>query len=141
MAFVHRVALALLVALTLSACGDTTEVEPPPPEISGSWAGIASAGFNNFWDLTLSLTEEASGRITGTARLEPVVPQQGLSAYDFQVRWGAYGYPAVLVALATPDRVDVNFSGEVVHHDSIDGLMNGSGFNNVPVTLIRQTPE
>lgn len=136
---IARVMLLPLLLVATAACEDPVEVEPIP-EIAGEWAGIASAGFNNFWDLTLSIAVEPSGKIGGTGRLAPVVPRQGFEAHDFQIRWGAYGYPDVLVALAAPDRVDVHYGGRVTHADTIDGLMNGSGFNNVSVKLHRVVP-
>jgi hypothetical protein len=103
--------------------------------VTGSWIGTGAAGVN-FFDLSLVLTQTSSGRVTGTARLQHVVPNQ--PSFDFTVRWGAYGYPDILVALRTPDRIDVSYGGRLVEDDKIEGLMNGSGFNNVPITLMRR---
>jgi hypothetical protein len=103
--------------------------------VTGSWIGTGAAGVN-FFDLSLELTQTSSGRVTGTARLQHVVPNQ--PSFDFTVRWGAYGYPDILVALHTPDRIDVSYGGRLVEDDKIEGLMNGSGFNNVPITLMRR---
>lgn len=139
MASSRRTALPLLVVLALSACESTTEPNPPPPRVDGTWTGVAHAGFNNFWDFALSLQEDASGRITGTGRLAPVVPQQGLSAHDFVVRLGVNGYPDVLLSLATEDFLDVLFSGQFVQQDAISGHLNGSGYQNAPVTLTRNS--
>lgn len=133
---------SLLAAAFLLAACDTTAPELPPPSITGEWAGVLNGGgFANFWDFSLTLAETPSGKITGTGVLAPVVPQQGVRRLEFEVRWGAYGFPDVLVALMTPEFVDVNFSGEVLDPDRIQGLVNGSAFNNVAVTLLRQDAE
>jgi hypothetical protein len=132
----RRAVAWLFAALVSAGCGDTP-IEPSSefPTVTGSWIGTGAAGVN-FFDLSLELTQTSSGRVTGTARLQHVVPNQ--PSFDFTVRWGAYGYPDILVALHTPDRIDVSYGGRLVEDDKIEGLMNGSGFNNVPITLMRR---
>jgi hypothetical protein len=133
----RRAVAWLLAVATLAACSEDSPIEPDPeyPSISGSWIGTGSAGIN-FFDLILELTQAPSGRVTGTARLQHVVPNQ--PSFDFTIRWGAYGYPDLVVALYTPNRVDVSYGGRLIDDDRIEGLMNGSGFNNVPITLTRR---
>ena len=133
----RRAVAWLIAALTIAACGDEGPMEPEGeyPDVSGSWIGTGSAGIN-FFDLSLELTQTFSGRITGSGRIQHVVPNQ--PSFDFTIRWGAYGYPDILVALYTPNRVDVSYGGRLIEDNKIEGLMNGSGFNNVPITLTRR---
>ena len=133
----RRAVACLFAAFILAGCGDESATEPEPeyPTVTGSWIGTGSAGIN-FFDLSLELTQAASGRVTGTGRIQHVVPNQ--PSFDFTVRWGAYGYPDVLVTLYTPNRVDVSYGGRLIEDNKIEGLMNGSGFNNVPITLTRR---
>jgi len=133
----RRWLLLSFATLALVACGSPTELEPSGPSVTGSWTGIGQDGFN-FFDLSLALTEGPSGKISGTARLAHVVASQG--AFDFVVRNGAHGHPDVLVSLYTTGRVDVNYSGRFISEHTIEGFMNGSGFNNVAITLNRAPP-
>jgi hypothetical protein len=137
MAHLRRGIGVILTVLAIAACEDTPiEPEPEYPSITGSWMGTGATGVN-FFDLSLQLTQEVSGRVTGTGRLQHVVPNQ--PSFNFTVRWGAYGYPDLLVALyAGPNLVDVSYGGRFADPNKIEGLMNGSGFNNVPVTLTRR---
>jgi hypothetical protein len=137
MALMRRGIGVLLAALAIAACEDTP-IDPGEeyPSVTGSWMGTGASGIN-FFDLSLQLTQEPTGRITGTGRLQHVVPNQ--PSFNFTVRWGAYGYPDILVALyAGPNLVDVSYGGRFTDPNKIEGLMNGSGFNNVPITLTRR---
>jgi hypothetical protein len=134
----RRFAFAAVLLAVLTGCQSGLEPEPIP-SATGIWAGIGSQGFV-FFDLTLALSEDHVGRLTGTGRLAPVAQGAGLQAYDFVIRTGAHGHPDILVSLMTPNRIDVNYSGRFVEADRIEGFMNGSGFNNLPVTMTRQTP-
>jgi hypothetical protein len=133
----RRAVVWLFAAAVFAACGDEAPTEPETeyPSVTGSWLGTGASGIN-FFDLSLNLTQTSSGRVTGTGRLQHVVPNQ--PSFDFQIRWGAYGYPDILVTLATPNRVDVSYGGRLIDENRIEGLMNGSGFNNVPITLTRR---
>ena len=99
MAHARRGIGVLLAVLAIAACEDTP-VDPEPqeeiPSVTGAWMGTGASGIN-FFDLSLQLTQEATGRVTGSGRLQHVVPNQ--PSFNFTVRWGAYGYPDILVAL------------------------------------------
>lgn len=129
----RRSALTLSLALALAACGSSTAPEEPPPSVSGTWSGTGSSGLL-LYTLTLSLTESSTGRISGTGTLSA----PGFDTFSLTVRNGAHGHPDVLVALFTPDHIDVNYSGRFVEDHRIEGLVNGSGFNNDPLTISRQ---
>ena len=137
MAHMRRGIGVALAALAIAGCGDNPvePVEEEIPTVTGAWLGTGASGIN-FFDLSLQLTQESTGRVTGTGRLQHVVPNQ--PSFDFTVRWGAYGYPDILVTLYTPNRVDVSYGGRLTDPNKIEGLMNGSGFNNVPITLTRR---
>jgi hypothetical protein len=122
----------LVLAVTLTACQTSLEPEEAVPTATGSWSGLGASGFTLF-ELTLTITEQDFGRLSGTAMLA----SPGRPTFNFVVRTGAHGHPDVLLSLATVNFVDVSFSGRFVENHRIAGMINGSGFNNALVTLNR----
>ena len=98
------------------------------PTMSGSWLGAESG-------LTLKLTlhEDSDGNITGSGTM---IGNNGESiACDVT---GTNAYPNVTLTLSSTGYYDVNFTGKFVDDDTVDGELNGSGFTNFNITLVRQ---
>lgn len=124
--------LTAVLVVVLSACQLSTV--PDVPTAAGRWTGIGTSGLFTIFEIFLQLEEDPTGRLTGTAQLT----SPGRPSFDFVLRNGAHGHPDILVSLFSPNNVDVNYSGRFVSPDSITGLLNGSGFNNVPLSIRRQ---
>jgi hypothetical protein len=130
----RRSLLTALMLVAVSACQISTE--PEVPRVTGRWTGVGIQSAISFWEVLLVLQEDQDGRLSGTAQLmSPSRPTTNLV-----VRNGAHGHPDVLVSLASANVVDVNYSARMTHPDSLVGLMNGSGFTNMQVTLHRIAP-
>ncbi len=120
----HAPWVVLLLALAIMSCKDS----PTEPRLSlnGTWQGFAeSAGMV----VTLTLTE-ANGTVTGNGSLQalqslPVSVGGTFDRPDFLLTMTATGYqPVVFNGAATATRMT--------------GTLNGSGFTDVAVSLLRQ---
>ena len=120
--------LSALLATTL-ACGGGDGNGPSTPEAEGQWDGPINT---NEGSGTLSLTlNDASGNITGTGTL--TVPGD---AYALTIT-GNYAPPNISLQMTSPGFEPMVLAG-TVDDDGIQGVLNGSGFVNIAVTLTRQ---
>lgn len=119
----RRCIAALVLAVTLAACGD--DGGPSIPSASGTWSGgVGSA------TLTLTLTED-DGAVTGAGSLAGPGGSIALTAQ------GTHAHPSMSLTLTSQGFEDLNFQGEFVDDDSVDGRLNGSGYQNDAITLRR----
>jgi hypothetical protein len=114
-----------LLALSLSfaiGCGDATE---PTPTITGSWSG-SGGGIS----VTLSLTQSGQS-VTGNGSLS------GAGGAAALVATGNFTNPSFSLTLSAQGYEDSNFAG-TMSGNSLTGVINGSGFNQVGMTLTRK---
>ena len=123
-----RAPLAVLAVLFLAACSDSNE--PSRIEIEGSWTGqFATSGGT---PVTLNMTLiETNGAVTGNSTL---VTSGGSIA---ETVTGTYSPPSVSLQFHSDGFEDSNLSG-TVGESTLTGTLNGSGFNNIAITLQRQ---
>lgn len=111
----------LTLCLTIIGCDKATE---PTPVITGSWSG-SGGGIS----MNLSLSQSA-GSVTGNGSMSSSGGAIALTTT------GTFTNPNFSLTLKSPGYEDVNFSG-TVSGNSMTGVMNGSGFNQVGMTLTR----
>nr|PZN90624.1 MAG: hypothetical protein DIU52_07500 [bacterium] len=122
----RTLAAALILALALAACGDSS-TEPKTPSASGTWTGVVTGG-----TITLTLAEQAGGTITGAGSI------QGTAGAASVTVTGTHVHPSISLTLRSTGFEDANYTGQFVNRNTISGHLNGSGFNNVTLTLTRQ---
>ena len=130
-----RLFVFALAALVATGC-DSSDPEPPPePEpirISGRYDGTANVdGLAVTLETTLSeISNSVSG--SGTLRISNPVAVTATGSHvppDFNITFRATGLE------------DLNYAGTTNSTASVmTGRLNGSGFVNIPLTLIRGNP-
>ncbi len=115
----------LLLLVFAAACGDSPS-QPRTPSIDGAWSGSA-AGFT----LNLVLASGAAG-VSGNG----TVSGEGTSIAVTAT--GTHVHPNVALTLQATGFQDLNFQGQFTDDNTINGTLNGSGFNNFALTLRRQ---
>lgn len=116
------------ITLALLACGSDTTA-PTRIEVAGSWNGsFNSAGVSGTIAMTL---QETGGSVTGDGNLSG-----GGFATALTVT-GTYAPPNAALALHAPGFSDISLSGAVSDR-TLTGVMNGSGFVGVSITMARQ---
>lgn len=131
-----------LMAVLLSACGgDEGPSAPQAPEsvvVTGIWLGSMVTSFGG--DRTLSMTlQETSNNVSGSY----AIATPGSDPYWTGTVTGERNGMDLLLTLPgnsvvgdSPGTIDL--SGVIRDADTIDGLLNGSGWVDAPVVLKRQ---
>jgi hypothetical protein len=117
----RQIAFALSLVLLVS-CDKSTK---PKPSIAGTWSG-SGGGIS----MTVALTQTATvvsgnGSMSGSGGALALTAQGTFSEPNFSLTMSATGYQPY------------NFAG-TLNGNSMTGVMNGSGFNQVGMTLTRQ---
>ena len=123
-----RAPLAVLALLVLAACSDSNE--PSRIEVEGSWTGQFTTSGGTAVTLNMTLIETA-GAVTGNSTL---VSSGGSLA---ETVTGTYSPPSVSLNFHSEGFSDSNLAG-TVGETTLTGTLNGSGFNNIALTLQRQ---
>lgn len=118
--------LLLALAPVLAACGDSS-TGPKTPSASGTWTGVMTVG-----TVTLTLVEQDGGTITGAGNL------QGSGGAVSVTVTGTHVHPSITLTMQSTGFKDMNYTGQFVNDNAISGNLNGSGFNNETLTLMRQ---
>lgn len=117
----------LTILLSAAACGDDsgTNSKPKVYSTTGRWTGNAS-GIN----FTLTLTE-SGGAINGSGTLNGgtslAVTATGTNAAN-----------AVSVTMRATGFQDLNYTATLNNASNMSGALNGSGFSNSALTLVKQ---
>jgi hypothetical protein len=124
----RKILLGSLLAMVL-ACGGDGGNEPSVPDPEGQWNGPinTSVGSGN---LALTLNG-AAGNVTGSGTL--TVPGDAISL----TVTGNHAHPDISLQLSSPGFEPMNLGG-TMSDTQIQGVLNGSGFVNIAVTLTRQ---
>lgn len=142
---------AAVLAL-LAACGEGP-LEPGPFTLEGSWEGRRFP-----YELALRLEQDNENNVTGDGELRfleqrvdidtlALEPLRTDTTFDtVAVRQapvdveGDWGFPDFVLTLRSDDYADVQYDASYGRSspDSITGQLQGSGFQNVSVPIIRQ---
>ena len=132
-------ALAAASVLLAAACKEPLDVGSF--SVTGIWRGTARQAVGSGTDsasyvFTLDL-EQNERSVTGTA-----VVKAGTDSVTTDVD-GVWDYPRVSLRLTAPEFADLQYNSTFTpqaNRDTLSGPLVGSGFTNVTLKLVRQTP-
>jgi hypothetical protein len=142
------------VLALLAACGEGP-LEPGAFTLEGSWLGRAFP-----YEMALDLEQDGENNVDGTGELrslradvefdttnfDPVVVD---TTYDTVVVQrapvdvsGDWDYPDFVITLRSQDFADVEYAGRFgsTSPDTVTGTLQGSGFQETSIRIIRQAP-
>lgn len=143
---------AAVLAL-LAACGEGP-LEPGPFTLEGSWLGQAFP-----YELALQLEQDGDNNVSGDGEirsLEELLETDTLSLDPFRTDTvsidtvvveqvaveaaGDWDYPDFVLTLSAEDYADAEYAGRFgsTSPDSVSGTLQGSGFGNTSIRIIRQ---
>ena len=121
--------LLILVPLfaMVAACGGADDVVAPDPDptVSGNWSGDAGVGI-----FDLNLDQQPDGTVTGSGSIVGTTLCLALTVLN-----GTHVFPNISLTFGTEGVQDLNFTGTVNTPTTIGATLNGSGFDNVNITL------
>lgn len=116
--------LVLALAMTAAACGNTAG--PERRSLLGRWESENLTGIS----IEMALSETARA-VSGAGRWA-----QGDSVTAFSITGSNTG-ESVSILLDFEDRPDVNFLGEFISDDAMEGTLAGGGLRAQPVTFVK----
>ena len=139
--FPSRAVVLVLIAVLGNACGGdegpSAPQMPEPISVTGSWSGSMVTSFGGARTLSMIL-QEANSTISGSYAI--TVPDS--EPYWTGTVQGERAGDSLSLSLPGSDGAGsvgtVEFSGEVTGADSIEGVLNGSGWFDTPIVLTRQ---
>lgn len=120
--------LPALLSVSLMACGGDSTEPAPTPTATGTWIGSATGV-----TLTATITESASGSLSGSGNFNG---PEGAVAVTIT---GTHTHPSISFTMTSTGFTDVNYAGSFTGNNTIQGTLNGSGFVNFALTLLRST--
>ncbi len=144
------VLLALLVLPALGCDGTDSTAVVDPQVVDGVWEGqtfLGAVGGSQSDSLIILMTQDFSGTITGSATVKDAAtgPRGGDDtgggrAFDVN---GTNLFPDVFLTLrggvsATGTQELISYRAEFVGQDRLRGRLNGGGFDDVQVDIIRR---
>jgi hypothetical protein len=120
-----RAFLSALLALTVAGSAACDKATSPTPVMAGNWSG---SGGGISMNLSLSQSGQA---VTGNGSMSG-----GSGAIAVTVS-GNFNNPNFSLTIAASGYEDLNFAG-TLSGNSATGVMNGSGFNQVGMTMTRK---
>lgn len=123
----YRVLLFSLALILFVGCGgdDGDDLTgPEPPSVTGGWSG-SSQGI----DMTMSLSQTGTD-VTGDCTMSGPTASINLSVS------GSFSNPALNVTMTNAGYEPATFVG-TLNGNTITGTINGSGFQDFPITLNR----
>ncbi len=125
-----RRSLAVAVASLLLGCGDDST--RPAASLNGRWIGTYVGEFPVTISMTLAQTDRD---LVGSGTLADDVGTDQINVF------GTYDRPEVNFTISFPNipRQDpIRFDGRSSRETSMSGRLNGSGYENIPITFRRQ---
>ncbi len=118
---------AALMLVAVAACG--SETLAPVNTVDGSWTGTASG-----YELSLALAQNDSGGVNGNVVLA------GRLGQVFGTATGVFVYPELQLTINVEGADEpMTYVGEMSSTEArIDGVLNGSGFDNLQIGVKKQ---
>lgn len=121
----RRIAIAL-IAISVFGCG--SDALAPVTTVDGEWFGV-----QNGYSLSLTLTQTATGEVTGSALVA------GTSGITDAAVAGTFNFPTLLITITPPSFEPVIYTGTMSQSSAkIDGKLNGSGFSNLVINIAKR---
>lgn len=122
---IRRRIVSSIVLAGLLACSGNETVQPTPGPLDGDWSGVSSG-------LTAAFRfDQVDERLRGSGTLSTVN-----ASIPVSIR-GSVVDSAVVFAITATGSQGLTFSGTLTDPDTIDGQLDGSGFNAFLITLHR----
>lgn len=126
----HTHICLLVLVVFLTGCKEDSPVSYPlvllPPQMEGRWNGTASWIY-----LPMTLSQDGS-QISGKGTISGSGPTLNVTVT------GAVYFPSVRIIVAIPGYEGISIGGKFVTQTRIEGLVNGSGFTNNPIVILKQ---
>jgi len=114
----------MMLAAALACSGNET-VQPTPGPLDGDWSGVSSG-------LTAAFRfDQVDDKLRGTGTLSTIN-----ASIPVNIR-GSVVDSTVVFAITATGSQGLSFSGRLTDPDTIDGQLDGSGFNAFLITLHR----
>jgi hypothetical protein len=127
--FARIVVMALAFTVPLACGGDKTTA--PVSAVSGTWAGTITAPEGDF-----TLSADLQHTIGDTAVSGSATISAGGGSIPLAVV-GGYNEPAISLTFSAPDIFPMTYTA-TVSGGHMTGILDGSGFDSVAVTLTRK---
>jgi len=125
--------IIVILILLLSGCTKDDPVSDPmlplPPTTEGTWTGVASP----YVKMTLHINQN-KGEITGSGTA--IRLRDGLLS-NSNIE-GTTMYPNVTISFGIQGYAPIEIRGKFANTNQITAELNGSGFYQIPITLIKQ---
>jgi hypothetical protein len=124
-----RVIVILLFAtVVIMGCGDDNgPTTPANPTMDGTWQGVAQGLAVFVLELSQSgTTVTGDGTISDATRVDNVTVD------------GSNVYPDVTLTISIVGYNPITFTGSFSDDNTVSGVLNGSGFVDEPLTLVKQ---
>jgi PKD repeat protein len=112
------------------ATGNATQEIVVVPSMSGTWQGTFDLDGSQV--TTNMILTESGGSVSGSGAF-----QTSGGSLAFTVT-GTHPHPTVALTLMASGFEDTNYSGTFTGNNTVAGALNGSGFNDEPLTINRQ---
>ena len=121
--------LAVVAASLLLACGD--DPTRPAASLDGQWIGTYVGEFPVTISIAFAQTDQ---RLVGSGTLADDVGTDQINVF------GTYDRPEVEFTISFPNlnQDPIRFEGRSSRESSMSGRLNGSGYENIPITFRRQ---
>jgi opacity protein-like surface antigen len=120
----RRIVWSIVLAAVLACSGNET-VQPTPGPLDGDWSGVSSG-------LTAAFRfDQVDDKLQGRGTLSTVN-----ASIPVGIR-GSFVDSTVTFAITAAGSQGLTFTGTLTDPDTIDGQLDGSGFNAFPLTLHR----
>ena len=130
---VRKIAGAAAVVLAVVAAGCSKSATGVSVPVTGEWMGATNAAAADIgFDMTL--TEDSTEHISGTGLM---TGWNGMGGSITCTVSGARSGSDVTLTLNTNGFVPATYTGQLADDNTMEGHLNNSGFNNVPLTLRR----
>jgi hypothetical protein len=114
-----------MVLAAVLACSGNETVQPTPGPLDGDWSGVSNG-------LTAAFRfDQVDDKLHGTGALTTATV-----SIPVNIR-GTYVDPDVSFAITASGFQNLTFTGSLTDPDTIDGHLDGSGFNAFLITLHR----
>jgi hypothetical protein len=123
--------IVFFAAVVIMGCGDDDNpTTPTNPTLDGTWQGTIRGGIA----VVSSDLSQSENSVTGTVTVTSVLGE----VFGPGTVNGTNTYPNVSLTLSIPGYQVMTFTGSFSDDNTVSGVLNGSGFVDEPLTLVRQ---
>lgn len=125
----RKAALGFAIAILVTSVACSSDESIAPSSATGNWSG-AFSNFGTASSLNILLLDK-TGTVTGNGTFT-----SGTASFAVNVT-GTFVSPTFSATVNAPGFVSMNFTA-ILSGQSLTGVLNGSGFSNQQLVLVRQ---